>query len=84
MDEAIIIRDVPVQEQTTASINVVYVTVLIQSQQLLTVNLFPHRNRIEQDASLPPPPRPIIEQDRRRVKVLNEVVLLGRVSRQSV
>jgi hypothetical protein len=39
VDEAIIIRDVPVQEQTTASINVVYVTLLIQSQQLLTVDL---------------------------------------------
>ena len=86
MDEAIVIRDVPVQEQTTASINVVYVTVPIQSQQLLTVNLFPHRNRIEQDDSLPPPPRPPIRgfSDRRRVKVLNEVVLLGRVSSQSV
>ncbi|KIK09657.1 hypothetical protein K443DRAFT_393298 [Laccaria amethystina LaAM-08-1] len=63
VDEAIIIRDVPVQEQTTASINVV----------------------IEQDDSLPPPPRPPIHgfTDHRRVKVLNEVVLLGRVS-QSV
>ncbi|KIK09677.1 hypothetical protein K443DRAFT_82837, partial [Laccaria amethystina LaAM-08-1] len=69
VDEAIIIRDVPVQEQTTASINVVYVTVLIQSQQLLTS---------------PPPRHPDQEIDRRSVKVLNEVVLLGRVSPQSV
>lgn len=64
VDEAIVIRDVPVQEQTTASINVV----------------------IEQDDSLPPPPRPPIRgfSDRRRVKVLNEVVLVGRVSPQAV
>jgi hypothetical protein len=43
------------------------------------------QNRIEQDESLPPPPHGIKGfTDRRRVKVLNEVVLEGPVPQKSV